>query len=876
MIQPKEPLGFLGRTFHSPLFNFLFFASFTLVLLIFFLQFSYQQTDANVRSTTENEARILANQLDATLRRISCASNVVVDHILTLRRSPNLLANTTLQQQLNLSRLYYQFHEVIGHYVYDQKGKLLAHSDRGQPQKDLSGEDFFLEISRNPQHGLFFTKALTTTPRSMLAYQPIIDGDQLLGLVITAVNLEFFQHLFSQMNVGEKGMVSIRRADSSRLVVRWPFLLDRMNNPAPAIPPQKEVESGKSQGVVRYIGKTDGVDRIFAFQKIPAFPFYVLVGRSYKEQFHSWYNIALITSSLTLFFLLLLGRYLHRLWVIEARLRESRQQYEAILESQNDAVCRWRPDTTLTFTNAKYNELFGESNRETLLGRKWIDLLPEQNRTQILAKHEHRIAEKNMLVQEYSVQLNDGSNRSIHWVDVPLFDDQGKCVEIQSVGRDITDLRQAEQEQKKLARRLAQAQKIEAIGTLAGGIAHDFNNILGSIIGFTEMSLESLPPASQEAHNLKNVLRSSRRAVELVKQILAFSRQSKTKFSTFAPERIVKEALKLLRSTLPASIEISEEYRGKIRSIYADPIQVHQIIVNLCTNAFQAMENKGGKLTILVQNITLPPLPPAREHLEPGAFVEILIRDTGTGIAPEILPRIFDPYFTTKEVGKGTGMGLSIVHGLVSATHGSIHCQSELGQGTTFTLRLPVSAHVEDEDPLQQEELAPMGMERILLVDDEPMLTEALQTILLNMGYDVTAKTNSLEALDWFEHYSANIDLVITDLTMPNLSGMDMARKMLAIRDDIPIILCTGFSATIDAKTAKEAGIRAFFYKPIQRTELAQTIRQIFDEERLNLRRIRMIKSGLRLTRQPAGRTSETIGSLSQNGSKEPTTKKAL
>ena len=506
------------------------------------------------------------------------------------------------------------------------------------------------------------------------------------------------------MDVGEHGMVSVRRSDDSRLVFRWPVVLDKLNNKACSIPPQQRIQEGMTQGVVRYVGATDGVDRIFAFHKITQFPFYVLVGRAYKEQFRTWFTMASVTSALTLACLALLGLYFHRLRASEQRLRQSEQYFQAIINSQNDAVCRWLPDTTITFANTQYLRLFGDSAPDSLIGRKWIAFLEQEEQSAILAYKKKLIEDTRPTFREQTFSLQDGSQRTYHWADVPLLGPKGQCLEVQSVGRDITDIKHSELEREKLQRHLHQAQKMESIGFLAGGIAHDFNNILAVIIGNTEIALKDLQAQQSVAQRLNNILQSSERAVELVKHILAFSRQAQTVCTNFAPQRIVHEALKLIRSTLPSTITIMEEFDSGLYHIHADPTQIHQVVVNLCTNAFHAMEQSGGILTITLRNRNL-----SAEQLldspgvQPGIFVEMTIRDTGVGMEPHILSKIFDPYFTTKQVGKGSGMGLAIVHGIVTASKGTITCESEPGKGTIFRILLP--ANESDEETLPKNEV---------------------------------------------------------------------------------------------------------------------------------------------------------------------------
>ena len=394
---------------------------------------------------------------------------------------------------------------------------------------------------------------------------------------------------------------------------------------------------------------------------------------------------------------------------------------------------------------------------------------------------------------------------------------------------DITEKKHAAEEKQRLQIQLQQAQKLEAIGTLAGGIAHDFNNILGAIVGYSEIIREDLPPDSPNSHDINQILTASHRAKDLVKQILAFSSQVQDQKIPMQPAVIVKEAIALLRSSIPTTISIKQDIDAEAGMILADPTQIHQVVMNLATNAFHAMEAKGGTLTISVEKKILSQddlaiLP----DLQPGTFVQLSIRDTGEGILPEIRERIFDPFFTTKEVGKGTGLGLSMVYSIVKGCNGSITCDSRMGEGTEFRILLPaLEGHAIEEN--ESTALIPHGKEHILLIDDEEILVELGQTMLKRLGYHVTTRGNSLDALTTFQNQPDAFDLIITDQTMPGMTGVDLARRILQIRPQMPIILCTGYSSLVSEDQAKAAGIKGFAYKPLARKEIGELIRTVLD-----------------------------------------------
>ncbi len=391
--------------------------------------------------------------------------------------------------------------------------------------------------------------------------------------------------------------------------------------------------------------------------------------------------------------------------------------------------------------------------------------------------------------------------------------------------------KQIEEETKALQSQLLQAQKMEAIGTLAGGIAHDFNNILGAIFGYTELSIDSIPQESIAAQHLAKVFKASERAATLVKQILAFSRQANIERIPLKPVHIAKEAIKLLRPSLPSTITINLKIDTATNSILADPTQFHQILMNLCTNAFHAMEQTGGTLEITLEDrkLSLADLS-LQPEIQPGPFVLLSVCDTGPGIPSEIRNRIFDPYFTTKDAGKGTGMGLAITQGIITSYGGFVTCESEIGKGTVFEIFFPAINQKIISDEGKPVKVALPGTEHILLVDDEEMLADLGTAMLERLGYTVTMRTSSLEALALFQGKFEQFDAVITDQTMPDMTGIDLARQMLRIRPDIPIILCTGYSNLITEEQARAYGVKGFIMKPMTKGGISTLLRKVLDD----------------------------------------------
>ena len=379
-------------------------------------------------------------------------------------------------------------------------------------------------------------------------------------------------------------------------------------------------------------------------------------------------------------------------------------------------------------------------------------------------------------------------------------------------------------------RQLQQVMKLQAIGTLAGGIAHDFNNILFPIVGYTELTMDDIPAASQARQNLEEVLKAANRAKELVQQILTFSRQSGQERKPLQVQILIKEALKLLRATIPSTINIECIVSDDCGSILGDPTQIHQVIMNLCTNAYHALQETGGKLAVSLKEVDISyEKSVERVGMKVGRHLELIVEDSGHGMEPEVLERIFEPYYTTKEQGKGTGLGLSVIHGIIKNHGGDISVASQPGKGTTFTIYLPTIDDIDIEIEPVEAAAATQGNEHILLIDDEEQIIDIEQQILERLGYKVTPKTDSEEALEEFAALPEKFDLVITDMTMPKMTGDQLARKLMDIKPDIPVILCTGYNETITEEKALAMGIDSFIMKPIIKDQLASTIRTVLD-----------------------------------------------
>lgn len=502
----------------------------------------------------------------------------------------------------------------------------------------------------------------------------------------------------------------------------------------------------------------------------------------------------------------------------EDELKESEKKYKTLFEKTSDAI----------FIVNKKSGRYLDANESALrlTGRNWSEL--RQLTTQDVApkRAENRLQKLNesKTIQDLGQTeyiRPDGEKRVTMLIAIPLSEDT-----VIGIARDIT-------EELILNERLRQSQKMESIGTLAGGIAHDFNNILFPIVGHAEMLLEDVPEDSPFRNGLNEIYSSALRAKDLVKQILTFSRQESGEIKLMKMQPIIKEALKLIRSTIPTTIYIKQYIRNDCGIIKADPTQIHQIVMNLATNAYHAMEETGGELKVSLKEVELGKLDLINSDMAPGVYACLTVADTGIGMDKVLTEKIFDPFFSTKVRGKGTGMGLSVVHGIVTGMKGVIKVYSEPGKGTEFNIYLPMAKSPSEKQDIHQiKEPILGGSERILLVDDEDVIVAMEKLMLERLGYKVTSRTSSIEALEAFRANPTNFDLVITDMAMPNMPGDKLSAELVKINPDIPVLLCTGFSETMSEEKATSLGINGFLLKPIVMKDLSHKIREVLDENK--------------------------------------------
>lgn len=502
-------------------------------------------------------------------------------------------------------------------------------------------------------------------------------------------------------------------------------------------------------------------------------------------------------------------------------LQASEQRYRLLFEKDITGNFASDADGLILDCNEAFAELFGFDSPDNALGADIFKLWDVMETSESLKEL--------LLTRSRVVNLE----ARLNWGGTPRYllanfdaveDSEGDLQEIRGYIFDIS-------EPKRLEDQLRQSQKMEALGTLAGGIAHDFNNILGVILGYAEIIESSADPESRLERRVKEIARAGKRARDLVNQILNFSRQGPQERHPLTLAPLVKEALKLLRSSVPVNIEIISRIETGQDNVMADPTQMHQIMLNLCGNAAQAMQASGGTLTVTLADVRdTDPVIPLDALGRPERFVRLSVADTGPGVSPQVVERIFDPFFTTKKQGEGTGMGLAMVHGIVKRHDGYLELENQPGKGATFHVFLPMTSV--DQRPAAEATADLVFREgRILFVDDEKPLTDIGREMLESCGFDVVTRTSSVEALEAFKYRSADFDLVITDQTMPNMTGMEFARAILKIRPDMPIVLCTGFSDAVSYDRLRDVGISDFIMKPILKHDLIGSISRLLSDK---------------------------------------------
>ncbi|MBU0995442.1 MAG: response regulator [Proteobacteria bacterium] len=519
----------------------------------------------------------------------------------------------------------------------------------------------------------------------------------------------------------------------------------------------------------------------------------------------------------------------------KSELIRSESRFRALVETTSDFVWETDADGRFTYCSPVCENMYGYQADE-LIGLSLFNSMAYRGDGIALENFftENSDTQTSFYNIERSIQKKNGQQVYVETSGTKVFNQNGAVINYRGIDRDITQRKQNEEEKIRLEKQYRQSQKMEAIGTLAGGIAHDFNNILSVIMGYTQLAKNALPVGSAAKTFLEKVMLANNRAAELIHQILAFSRQTEKEMKPINMGAAIKETLHMLRASLPSTIKISQDIQIELGKdvIRADATQINQMLMNLCTNAAQSMKSNGGRLYVSLESIEIEEVRDAiYSDLNPGAYLKISVSDTGHGMDQQVMEKIFEPFYSTKQVGEGTGLGLSVVHGIVKNHGGVIKVYSRPGKGSTFTIILPRfkgEGSVESKFDTGFTEI-PTGTEKILFVDDEKDLVDIGKELIGSLGYKVTATSNSMEALKIFTNQYKEFDLVITDMTMPDMTGEILAKNILTIRPDMPIILCSGFTDATVYKKVKAIGVREYVMKPFNLPDIAKVIRKVLD-----------------------------------------------
>jgi PAS domain S-box-containing protein len=725
--------------------------------------------------------------------------------------------------------------------VMDAQGDQLYRSRAFSLQNhNAADRSYFIAQRDNPNAGLFMSEPLTTRSegRSAVILSRRLDDDagHFAGIVIANVDLEDLNRLYRAVDPGPGSHIALVRDDGTLLVRNPPapnVVGRRFPLLAAAAPPGSDA---------RVVNPIDGRVDFIAAAPVHNAPLRLVVTRDMDVALQPWRDetirvalrtliVALLGASL----LALLVRQIKRVASSQRALRESEERYALAMEGGNEGHWDWDVATDRLFLSPRMKVLEGRSvGTPVNSGTEWMSFLemhPEDRPLFDAALEGHFAGRLPRFECEFRVRHSNGD---WHWLSARgrcSFDAAGKPSRFVGSAIDVTEQKQAQIEKERLELQLRHSQKMEAIGTLAGGIAHDFNNVLGAILGYGELAVQHSADHSDLRRYLDNIMHAAERAKLLVERILGFSRSGLGDQVLVNVQSVVNETLELLAASLPAGIRLETRLEADNAGVIGDPTYLHQVTMNLCTNAAQAME-RGGVLGVVMERAEVrEPKTLSRGSLAPGDYVRLTITDTGRGIPPAVLDRIFDPFFTTKSVGEGTGLGLSLVHGIVVDLGGAIEVNSTVGRGTRFDIWLPVAGEAAVADVEHARTLPRGDGETVMIVDDEQPLVELAEEIVARLGYEPVGFLSSTGALQAFNAAPHRFDAVLTDEMMPDLAGTELARQILAVRPSIPILLMSGRAVAPLVDRATEAGIKEVLRKPLHARDIAESLARVLGSD---------------------------------------------
>ena len=722
--------------------------------------------------------------------------------------------------------------------IMDAQGNQLYRS-RGFsiPNHNVADRSYFIAQRDDPNRGMFMSEPLTTRSegRTAVVVSRRLDDAKghFAGVVTATMDLQDLYEFYRAVHVGPESHIALLREDGTLLVrdPRVPNIEGRMFPALTAAPTDS-----------RLVNPIDGRVDFIAVAPVRNAPLRLAVTRDAEVALRLWRDETIRVAIRTLIVMLLgavllalLLRQIKRVASSQRALRDSEERYALAMEGANEGHWDWDVPADRLFLSPRMKVLDGESADSAVVsGSEWMSRIAmhEEDRPRVeSAMQEHLAGRMPRFEVEYRVRYPSGE---WHWLVARgrcSFDAAGKPSRFVGSAIDITEQKQAQLEKERLEAQLRQSQKMEAVGTLAGGIAHDFNNVLGAILGYGELAVQHSAGNSALRRYLDNVMHAAERAKLLVERILGFSRSGLGDLVLVNVQWVVNETLELLAGSLPTGIRLERRLEAGDAAVIGDPTYLHQVTMNLCTNAVQAME-RGGVLGVTLQRLQVTELRAlARGSLVPGDYVRLAVADTGAGIPAEVMERIFDPFFTTKSVGEGTGLGLSLVHGIVADLGGAIDVSSTMGEGTRFEIWLPVAGEASGANTEPAGDLPYGSGETVMIVDDEPQLVALAEEVVARLGYEPVGFASSTAALQAFRAEPQRFDVVITDQMMPDLLGTELARQVRAVRPSIPILLMSGRAVQSVVDRAAEVGVNEVLRKPLHSQEIADSLARVLSGE---------------------------------------------
>jgi PAS domain S-box-containing protein len=717
--------------------------------------------------------------------------------------------------------------------IVDAHG-IQRHRSRGAspPNLDVSDRSYFIAQRDGSAKGHFMSEPLVTRSENRAAVvisQRLNDDHGAFAGVVTAIlDLDDIKQFYRAVNLGAGSAIQLLREDGT-LLARNPPALEEVGRTFP------DFAAAGTAPTDRLLNPIDDRSDFIAIAPVRDTPLRLAVTRDAAVALRGWRNETIRVVVRTIIFVLLgaltlaaLLRQIRRVAAGERALRESEQRYALAMEGANEGHWDWNVTADRLFLSPRMKMLCG-LNADSVVDCRaaWLAQIvihPDDRQHLETTLQDHFSGRTPYYECEYRVRQLNGD---WHWLlgrGRCLRDAAGNPIRFVGSSSDVTAQRQAQEEKEQLEEQLRQSQKMEAIGTMAGGIAHDFNNILGAILGYGELAHQCCAEGSPLRRYLDNVMHAAERAKILVEGILGFSRSGLGERAPVNIRSVVSETLELLEPSLPAGIRLERRIDAGDAAVIGDPTYLHQVAMNLCTNAIQAMEH-GGLLRVTLERIEVSePRALSRGSLAPGPYVRLVVSDTGPGIPVAVLERMFDPFFTTKSVGEGTGLGLSLVHGIVADLGGAIGVTTESGRGTTFEIWLPVAGEV-SAPPIEEERMLPRGNgETVMIVDDEHALVGLAEEITAGLGYEPVGFASSSSALHAFRAAPDRFDVILTDESMPDLLGTELAREIRGIRPTVPIIVMTGYGGSQLANRAAEIGVNSVLRKPLHSRDLAESL----------------------------------------------------